>query len=90
MESLQAKIDRGDIIILDAAISSEIERRGGRMTMGSWSGATNLSHPDVGDQSHRGRTGKEGPRRRSGRPARVDRRFHVCRRRELPWGQAIR
>lgn len=42
---LDDRLASGDIIVLDGAIGSEIERLGGRMDAVAWCGAANVTHP---------------------------------------------
>ena len=43
---LDEKIHNGDVIILDGAIGSEIERLGGKMDQSAWCGTANVTDPD--------------------------------------------
>ena len=43
---LDEKLDNGDLIILDGAIGSEIERLGGKMDLSAWCGTANVTDPD--------------------------------------------
>ena len=47
MEQLQERIDRGEVVILDGATGTELERRGVPMHGVSWSAAALETHPDV-------------------------------------------
>jgi len=47
MEALQRRIDAGEVILLDGATGTELERRGVPMHGGVWSGAAVHTHPDV-------------------------------------------
>ncbi len=47
MDSIQSRLEQGEIIVLDGGISSEIERRGVEMSYGTWSGTAISTHPDV-------------------------------------------
>ena len=49
---LDDNLAAGDVIILDGAIGSEIERLGGGMDAAAWCGAANVTHPDVVRQVH--------------------------------------
>ena len=49
---LDDKLDRGDIIILDGAIGSEIDRLGGAMDAAAWCGVANRTHPDTVRRVH--------------------------------------
>ena len=49
---LDEKIGLGDLIILDGAIGSEIERLGGRMDAAAWCGMANRTHPDTVRRVH--------------------------------------
>ena len=52
METLQERIDRGDVIILDGAMGTEVQRRGAPMHQVSWSAAALSTHPDVVREVH--------------------------------------
>ena len=47
MNELSQRLANGDILILDGAISTEIERFGVRMDDAAWSGLANKTHPEV-------------------------------------------
>ena len=49
---LDKKIASGDIIVLDGAIGSEIERVGGEMDAAAWCGMANVTHPDTVRRVH--------------------------------------
>lgn len=49
---LDDKLSAGELIILDGAIGSEIERLGGKMDDAAWCGAANVTHPDVVRRVH--------------------------------------
>jgi homocysteine S-methyltransferase len=44
---LDARLARGDVIILDGATGTELQRRGVPMDGQAWSATANLTHPDV-------------------------------------------
>ena len=44
---LDEKITAGDVIVLDGAIGSEIDRLGGKMDAAAWCGMANRTHPDT-------------------------------------------
>lgn len=46
-ETLKARIDNGETILLDGATGTEIERRGVKMNDHTWSGMAAYTHPDV-------------------------------------------
>jgi homocysteine S-methyltransferase len=46
-DRLQERLARGDVVILDGATGTEIERRGVPMDGQAWSATANLTHPDV-------------------------------------------
>src|SRR5262249_21051043 len=46
-EGLNQRLARGDVVILDGATGTELERRGVPMDGQAWSGTANLTHPDV-------------------------------------------
>ena len=52
MASLQQRLERGEVIILDGAMGTELERRGVPMHGVAWSAAALLTHPDVVRQVH--------------------------------------
>ncbi len=47
MESLRARLERKEIILIDGGIGTEIERRGVTMDNAAWCGAANKTHSDV-------------------------------------------
>ncbi|MCZ6722000.1 MAG: homocysteine S-methyltransferase family protein [Proteobacteria bacterium] len=47
MSELAERLERGDIIILDGAISTEYEHHGVKMDDIAWSGFVNMTHPDI-------------------------------------------
>ena len=49
---LDEKLARGDLIVLDGAIGSEIERHAGRLDGAAWCGMANRTHPDTVRQVH--------------------------------------
>lgn len=49
---LDAKLDAGDLIVLDGAIGSEIDRLGGRMDDAAWCGVANVTHPGTVQRVH--------------------------------------
>ena len=49
---LDGKLDAGDVIVLDGAIGSEIERLGGKMDAAAWCGIANVTHPDTVRRVH--------------------------------------
>ena len=49
---LDEKIAAGDVIVLDGATGTEIERLGGEMNAAAWCGAANLTHPDTVRRVH--------------------------------------
>ena len=44
---LDRKLASGDVIVLDGAVGSEIERLGGKMDAAAWCGVANWTHPDT-------------------------------------------
>jgi len=44
---LEQRLARGDVIVLDGGMGTELERRGVPMDRQAWSGTANLTHPDV-------------------------------------------
>ena len=49
---LDEKIAAGDVVVLDGAIGSEIERLGGKMDSVAWCGVANLTYPDTVRRVH--------------------------------------
>ena len=49
---LDEKIAAGDVIVLDGAIGSEIDRLGGKMDAAAWCGVANRTHPDTVRRVH--------------------------------------
>ena len=49
---LDDKLDAGDVIVLDGATGSEIERLGGEMHSAAWCGVANRTHPDTVRRVH--------------------------------------
>ena len=49
---LDDKLDAGDVIVLDGAIGSEIDRLGGKMDAAAWCGVANVTHPDTVQRVH--------------------------------------
>lgn len=45
MPTLQERIDNNEVIIIDGAIGSELERRGVPMDENAWCGVANITHP---------------------------------------------
>ena len=52
MTSLQDRIDRGDVIILDGGIGTEIQRQGVPMDDVAWCATANKTHPDAVRKVH--------------------------------------
>ena len=49
---LDEKLAAGDVIVLDGAIGSEIDRLGGKMDLAAWCGVANVTHPDTVRRVH--------------------------------------
>ena len=49
---LDEKLAAGDVIVLDGAIGSEIDRLGGKMDEAAWCGVANWTHPDTVRRVH--------------------------------------
>ena len=49
---LDEKIANGDLIVLDGAIGSEIDRLGGKMDAAAWCGVANVTDPDTVRRVH--------------------------------------
>ncbi len=47
MDSLQSRLDQGDVILIDGGTGTEIERRGVTMDSDAWSAVANKSHPNI-------------------------------------------
>ncbi|MDX1520741.1 MAG: homocysteine S-methyltransferase family protein, partial [Anaerolineae bacterium] len=47
MATLNESIQRGEIIIIDGGVSTEIQRRGAAMDQVVWSGIVHMTHPDI-------------------------------------------
>ena len=52
MTTLDERIERGDTIILDGAMGTELERRGVPMDNAAWSATAIVTHPDVVREAH--------------------------------------
>jgi len=52
MATLQERIERGDVLVMDGAMGTELQRRGVPMDSAAWSGVANLTHPEVVRQVH--------------------------------------
>ncbi len=52
MATLQERLNKGEVIVLDGATGTELEKRGVPMDSTAWSGAAVLSHPDTLRQIH--------------------------------------
>ena len=52
-QDLQRRLEQGEIIILDGATATEVEKRGVPLHDLTWSAASILSHPDVVREVHR-------------------------------------
>jgi S-methylmethionine-dependent homocysteine/selenocysteine methylase len=52
MTIIKERLERGDIIILDGAMGTELEKRGVPMDGVAWSGAAVKSHPEIVRQVH--------------------------------------
>ncbi len=52
MDALNERLDRGEVIILDGATGTELERRGVPMHERAWSAAALETHPEVVRQAH--------------------------------------
>ena len=52
-QDLQHRLNQGEIIILDGATATEVEKRGVQLHDLTWSAASLLSHPDVVREVHR-------------------------------------
>ena len=52
MTTLQERIDQGEVIILDGAMGTELEKRGVPMDSTAWSGAALATHPNIIREIH--------------------------------------
>ncbi|MDP6452695.1 MAG: homocysteine S-methyltransferase family protein [SAR202 cluster bacterium] len=52
MTSLQERLARGDVVILDGPTSTQLERKGLSNATGAWSALANLDRPDIVRQVH--------------------------------------
>ena len=52
MNELSARLAAGDLVILDGAISTEIQRRGVVLDKTSWASRATLEHPDIVREMH--------------------------------------
>lgn len=53
METVQDRIDAGDILVIDGGMGTELERRGVPMDAQSWAGSALKNHPDMIRTIHR-------------------------------------
>ncbi len=47
MKSLETRLEKGDVLLIDGGIGTEIERRGVTMDSDAWCGVANKTYPDV-------------------------------------------
>jgi methionine synthase I (cobalamin-dependent) len=52
MNALSESLARGDIVVMDGGVSTQIERHGISMDAKVWSGTAHMSHPDVVREVH--------------------------------------
>lgn len=52
MGTLQQRLDRGEVVVLDGAMGTELERRGVPMDEAAWSAAALATHPDTVREVH--------------------------------------
>jgi homocysteine S-methyltransferase len=52
MTTLKDRLARGDIILMDGGVSTEIEKQGVAMDSTVWSGVAHVTHPDVARKVH--------------------------------------
>ncbi|HIE75701.1 MAG TPA: homocysteine S-methyltransferase family protein, partial [Gammaproteobacteria bacterium] len=52
-QKLAARLDDGELILIDGATGTEIERRGVPQLENAWNGGGALSHPDIVREVHR-------------------------------------
>ncbi len=53
LKRLMARVESGEVVILDGATGTECERRGVPKLHSAWNGGAALSHPDIVGQIHR-------------------------------------
>jgi S-methylmethionine-dependent homocysteine/selenocysteine methylase len=53
MASLQERLDRGDVLLIDGGMGTELERRGVEMDGEAWAGTAMKTRPDIISQIHR-------------------------------------
>lgn len=52
MSDLRQRLDRGEVVVLDGAMGTELERRGVPMDDAAWSAAALITHPDTVREVH--------------------------------------
>ena len=52
MSALQQRFDRGEVVILDGAMGTELEKRGAPMDDAAWDAAALATHPDIVREVH--------------------------------------
>ena len=52
MATLSERLARGDVVIMDGGVSTEIQKQGGTMDARVWSGAAHMEHPDITRRVH--------------------------------------
>lgn len=52
MSALQQRLDEGEVVILDGAMGTELEKRGVPMDDAAWSAAALMTHPDTVREVH--------------------------------------
>ena len=50
--TLKARLDRGEVLILDGATGTELQRRGAKMDPGAWCGPATLDHDALLTEIH--------------------------------------
>ena len=52
MNDVQGRLDAGEVVILDGAMGTELERRGVPMDDVAWDAAARVTHPDLVREVH--------------------------------------
>jgi S-methylmethionine-dependent homocysteine/selenocysteine methylase len=52
MSDLRQRLDGGEVIVLDGAMGTELERRSVPMDVAAWSAAALVTHPDMVREVH--------------------------------------
>src|SRR3712207_1551727 len=52
MSGLGARLERGDVVVIDGGVSTAMEEKGLRMDREVWSGTAHMTHPDLVREVH--------------------------------------